>query len=147
MKSMIEREDLGSWLNGAPSNQKYPGEHLGRPQKGPGAIARPGIRLIGFLIDWYVCYLPILLFADNDPLLTLLVFWGYTVLLTGFMGHTLGHLAVGVQVQTLNGRPAGWLKGLIRGTLTMLILPAVIMDSDARGIHDRICKTVLMRIR
>ena len=107
MKSMIEREDLGSWLNGAPSNQKYPGEHLGRPQKGLGAIARPGIRLVGFLIDWYVCYLPILLFADNDPLLTLLVFWGYTVLLTGFMGHTLGHLAVGVQVQTLNG--AGWL--------------------------------------
>jgi RDD family domain protein len=52
-----------------------------------------------------------------------------------------------VQVQTLNGRPAGWLKGLIRGTLTMLILPAVIMDSDARGIHDRICKTVLVRIR
>ena len=147
MKSMIEREDLGSGLNGAPSNQKYPGEQLGRPQNGPGAIARPGIRLVGFLIDWYVCYLPILLFADNDPLLTLLVFWGYTVLLTGFMGHTLGHLAVGVQVQTLNGRPAGWLKGLIRGTLTMLILPAVIMDSDARGIHDRICKTVLVRIR
>lgn len=147
MRNMIEREDLGSWLNGAPSDQKYPGEHMGRPEKGPGSIARPGIRLIGFLIDWYLCYLPVMLLAASDPLLTLLTFWAYTVLMVGFMGHTVGHLIVGAQVQCLNGKPAGWLNGLIRGTLTMLVLPAVIMDADSRGVHDRVCKTMLVRIR
>ena len=52
---MIERDDLGSWINGAPSNQKYPGEIMGRPETGPGAIARPMRRLLGFIIDWYLC--------------------------------------------------------------------------------------------
>ena len=48
---MIERDDLGSWLNGAPSDQKYPGEIMGRPETGPGAIARPRFhhRLVSML--------------------------------------------------------------------------------------------------
>ena len=103
---MIERDDLGSWLNGAPSDQKYPGEIMGRPETGPGAIARPMRRLLGFIIDWYLCLgLAFLLVGGQNVqihgLTTLGIFLLYLIVLVGFMGHTLGHFLVGVQVQKI----------------------------------------------
>ncbi|WP_308936395.1 RDD family protein [Rothia aerolata] len=150
--SVIEREDLGSWLEGAPSNQQYPGQHLGRPESGPGSIARGGRRILAFIIDWFLCYGLMALvglggssIAENTAVLVL--FWLYQTVCVGFMGHTLGHLLLGLQVQRMDGAPAGWISGLVRATLVMLVLPVIIMDSDQRGLHDRARHTLLVRIR
>lgn len=145
---VIEREDIGSWLDGPPTDQAYPGEHAGRPQKGPGSIGRFGRRLIAFVLDWYLCWgiLALLGLADQSVLL-LVVVWLYQILTVGFMGHTLGHLLLGMQVQTVGGQPAGWLTALIRSTLVMLVIPVFMMDADQRGVHDRVRHTVLVRVR
>lgn len=145
---MLERNDFGSWLDGPPTNQRYPGEYLGRPQTGPGSIARFSRRILAFVLDWYLCWgiLALCGWADRSVVLLVLV-WIYQILCVGFMGHTLGHFLCGVQVQTLDGRPAGWLTALIRSSLIMLILPVLMMDGDQRGVHDRSRGTVLIRFR
>ncbi len=50
----MERKDFGSWLEGPPqlSNQEWPGKRLGRPESGPGSVARIGRRVGALFIDW-----------------------------------------------------------------------------------------------
>ncbi len=148
LEGVIERKDIGSWLDGPPSTQTYPGEHMGRPQKGPGSLARFGRRLVAFVLDWYICWGMLALLGWGSQSVALLIFvWLYQIACVGFMGHTLGHLLCGMQVQRLDGQPAGWLTALIRSSLIMLIILVFIMDGDQRGIHDRIRHTLLVRIR
>lgn len=152
VEDVIDRNDVGGWLEGPPSDQTYPGEQMSRPQKGPGSIARFGRRILAFILDWYLCWGLLLLvgihqdsvFGSVVLLITVLL---YQILCVGFMGHTLGHMLLGMQVQRTNGQPAGWLTALIRSFMVMLVLPVFIMDADQRGIHDRIRNTVLVRIR
>lgn len=149
---MFERKDIGGWLEGPPSNQLYPGEHMGRPPQGPGSIARFGRRIVAFVIDWYLCWAILALFGHAtssvfDNVLLIVMTWCYQVLTVGVMGHTIGHMVCGMQVQTLNGQPAGWLTALLRSTLVMLVVPIFMMDADQRGVHDRIRHTVLVLTR
>ncbi|MDO4897982.1 MAG: RDD family protein [Rothia sp. (in: high G+C Gram-positive bacteria)] len=153
---MVSRKDIGSWIEGAPTQQLYPGQDMGRPQSGRGSIARPMRRLFAFCIDWFLIA-GIFLALKQGPLAgvngvlvdlgQLVIFWLYMVSAVGFMGHTVGHFALGMQVQRIDGQPAGWLAALIRQTAVMLILPVVIMDADQRGLHDRARHTILVMIR
>lgn len=63
------------------------------------------------------------------------------------MGHTLGHFVCGMQVQTVDGLPAGFGKGFIRGLLVTVIIPILVVDEDGRGLQDRAIGTLLVRIR
>lgn len=145
---VIERKDIGSWLDGPPTDQAYPGENMGRPQSGPGSLARFGRRIIAFAIDWYLCWGVLALLGHSDQqILLLILVWLYQVLTIGFSGHTVGHFVVGIQVQRLDGEPAGWLTALIRSTLVMLVIPVFLMDADQRGVHDRIRHTLLVKFR
>lgn len=153
---MVSRKDLGSWIEGAPTDQDYPGQRMGRPQSGRGSLARPFRRLLAFWLDWLliegIFYLlaqlafPTLGSAVLD-VVQLFFFWLYMVAAVGFMGHTVGHFAFGMQVQSLDGQPAGWLTALIRQSMVMLVLPVLIMDADQRGLHDRARHTLVAMIR
>lgn len=153
---VVSRKDLGSWLDGAPTHMDYPGQDMGRPQYGRGAIARPLSRLIAFWLDWLLIdgiffllgkfVFPGVNVAALD-IAQLIFFWLYMVSAVGFMGHTVGHFVMGMQVQSLDGKPAGWLSALIRQTMVMLVLPVLIMDADQRGLHDRARHTILVVIR
>lgn len=147
---------MGSWLDGAPTDQLYPGQDMGRPQKGRGSVARPLRRLVAFTLDWflvegffYILTQTLWLGAPSALVDTvqLVFFWLYMTAAVGFMGHTVGHFALGMQVQTLDGRPVGWLTALIRQTMVMLVLPVVIMDADQRGLHDRARHSILVMFR
>ncbi|WP_237221776.1 RDD family protein [Rothia nasimurium] len=153
---MVSRKDLGSWIEGAPTWMEYPGQDMGRPRKGRGAIARPLPRLLAFAVDWYLVeglfwLLGRFLFPEVNvaviDVVQLVFFWLYMVVAVGFMGHTVGHFALGMQVQRLDGKPAGWLSALIRQSLVMLLLPVLIMDANQRGLHDQARHTVLVVIR
>ncbi|MGV3016918.1 RDD family protein [Rothia sp. 88186D007BW] len=119
-------------------------------------MARPGRRLLAFWVDWLLVegiffvlgqtIFPTVNTAIPD-IVQLVFFWLYMVAAVGFMGHTMGHFALGMQVQRLDGKPAGWLTALIRQSLIMLVLPVVIMDADQRGLHDRARHTILVMIR
>jgi uncharacterized RDD family membrane protein YckC len=145
---VVNRNDLGSWLNGPPPSgaQQWPGQRLGRPERGPGSIARVGPRVLALIIDWAICTLISQAFFSWDPFATTYVFLIEQILLVGFFGYSIGHRLLRMQVQTLDGRPAGFLTAAIRSVLICLVIPAVIFDADQRGLHDRVRGTVLVRI-
>lgn len=128
--------------------QPYPGQSLGRPSDGPGSLASILRRIIAFFIDWYLCWgLLTLAGLGDQSWLLLIVVYLYMSLLVGFGGHTVGHMIVGAQVQTLDGHPAGFATAFLRSFLVMLVLPVFMMDKDTRGVHDRIRHTALVRFR
>ncbi|MHA7276169.1 RDD family protein [Arthrobacter sp. Hz1] len=144
---MVDRNDIGSWLGGTPadSSNYWPGQGMGRPKDGPAAIARPGRRIVALLIDWALASLMSYGFLDYNSFATLGIFAVMQLLLVGFFGYSIGHRMAGMQVQTVAGRPAGYAKALVRTLLICLVIPAVIVDRDQRGVHDRAVNTVLVR--
>ncbi|MBG6190677.1 putative RDD family membrane protein YckC [Arthrobacter sp. CAN_A212] len=145
---MVDRNDIGSWLGGSPSNHTnyWPGQGMGRPKEGPAAIARPARRVGALLLDWALSSLISYLFFDYNSFATLGVFAVTQILLVGFFGYSIGHRIMGMQVQTVSGRPAGYGKAAVRTLLICLVIPALIVDRDQRGVHDRAVQTVLVRI-
>lgn len=145
---VVNRKDLGSWLDGPPPSgiQQWPGQRLGRPESGPGSIARPGRRVAALGMDWALASLVSAAFFGYDGFATLAVFAAGQILLVGTLGSSIGHRLLGMQVQTIDGRPAGMLAAVVRTLLICLVIPAVVFDPDQRGLHDRAMRTVLVRI-
>ena len=147
---MIDRRDVGSWLEGPHTGQGHPGERLGRPAEGPGSVARFGRRAVALLLDWYLCWALaqwLLSEWNGHGLVTLAFLFALNVLTVGLAGHTPGHLLLGLQVQTLDGRPAGLARAAVRSALLCLLVPPVVFDQDQRGLHDRTAGTLLVRTR
>lgn len=145
---MVDRKDIGSWLSGPDTSgiSRYPGERLGLPESGPGSIARAGRRIAAICIDWGLSYLIAhLLLADNS-LGVLGIFFLEQVLLVGTLGYSIGHRVAGIHVVRLDGGPAGPVAGVVRAILLCLVLPAVIIDADHRGLHDKAMNTILVRM-
>ena len=63
------------------------------------------------------------------------------VLLVGTAGCTIGHRVAGLRVETLDGRPPGPVRALVRSLLLCLVVPPLIWDRDQRGLHDRAAGT------
>lgn len=145
---MVDRRDISSWLEGPPSrgDGHWPGRRFGRPKEGTGSIARPGRRLGALAVDWALCSLISAAFFNYEGLATLGVFALEQMVLVGTLGYSVGHRAFGMQVQGINGRPAGLGAAIVRTVLICLVIPAVVFDEDQRGLHDRAVRTVLVRI-
>lgn len=146
---MINRDDLGSWLDGPPPAQDFPGQRMGRPESGPGSIARLGSRILALVVDWFIALglAALLVSYDMQNLVTIWIWFGLTAVSVGFAGHTLGHYLLGLQVQTTDGYAPGLWRGFIRSALIVVVIPALIMDADQRGLHDRAVGTVLVKTR
>ncbi|MBO0827131.1 MAG: RDD family protein [Streptosporangiales bacterium] len=147
----MDRRWLGSWLAGPSSAEdgapgKYPGERLGLPQEGPGSIAGLGRRLGGLLIDWLICSVIGLGLLRSVPFAALLVFAVENVLLVGTAGFTIGHRIVGIRVSRVDGSHAGFGWAAVRTVFLCVFIPALFMDRDLRGMHDRAADTVPVRI-
>ncbi|MFJ2621419.1 RDD family protein [Glutamicibacter sp. NPDC087344] len=145
----MERKDFSSWLEGPPqlNSQRWPGEHLGRPEKGPGSIGRLPSRLGAICIDWALSMLLSWWLFDLGDLATLGLFCLGQIVGVGITGHTIGHRIFGMQVQSINGSAVKPLQGLIRSVLLCLFVPVLIVDKDQRGLHDRLAKSILVKIR
>jgi uncharacterized RDD family membrane protein YckC len=153
---MVDREDLGSWLQGPRSRNpeaQPPGVRLGLPVDGPGSIGGFGRRALAILLDFLLCELIATLFGfrfghttgDVRDFIPLMVFAVENVLLVGSVGSTVGHRVLGMRVQRLAGGLPGPGLALVRTVLLCLVVPAVIWDRDQRGLHDRVPGTVLVR--
>ncbi len=130
----------------------YRGEQLGLPEDGPGSIARPGRRLGALAVDWGLCMLIAygLITEGYDPRTTgnwaLLVFLALSALTVGTVGFTPGKRLFGLRVVTLGTGRVQPLRGLVRSALLCLAVPALIWDRDGRGLHDRLVRTVEVRV-
>ena len=145
---MVERKDVGSWLEGpragSGADLGYPGERLGRPESGRGSIGRFGRRLIGLFVDWIGC-LAVARLIGPEPSVPLLVLFVEQTLLVGTAGFSIGQRLVGLRVVRVDGRPAGLGRAALRALLLCLAVPALIWDRDQRGLHDRLAGTLLER--
>ncbi|KOT33507.1 membrane protein [Streptomyces caelestis] len=130
----------------------YRGEQLGLPEDGPGSIARPGRRLGALAVDWGLCVLIAygLITEGYEGQATsnwaLLVFLVLSVLTVGTVGFTPGKRLFGLRVVALESGRVQPLRGLVRSVLLCLAVPALVWDRDGRGLHDRLARTVEVRI-
>ncbi|MEU5309617.1 RDD family protein [Streptomyces sp. NPDC021562] len=155
---MDNRQAVGSWLSGpraaleeAGAEFGYRGEQLGLPEHGPGSIARPGRRLGALLVDWGLCVLIAygLITKGYSPATSnwaLLVFLVLGVLTVGTVGFTPGKRLFGLRVVGVETGRVQPLRALVRTVLLCLAIPALVWDRDGRGLHDRLAKTVEVRI-
>lgn len=128
---------------------RWPGERLGLPDTGPGSVGRLGRRLAALAIDWAAAMLIALLFARYDSLVyswvTLGIFALMQILFIPTIGGSIGHRLVGMRVVPLVGGWVGPWRPVVRTLLLVIVLPAVVWDSDQRGFHDKVAGTVLIR--
>ncbi len=133
--------------------QVAPGVGLGLPARGPGSVASWSARIVALVIDWVVSLAVSLAFAPRAQVtsgdarwLPLVVLVVQTGALTATSGGSFGQLLMGIRVRRVDGAPlVGLGRALLRSALIALVVPAVVFDSDRRGLHDRAAGTVVVR--
>ncbi len=134
----------------------YPGRRLGLPERGPGSIARLGRRVLALLVDWACASVIAAAFLGYDPFALpaeagfsqfapLIVFAAVQVLFIPLVGGSPGHRVLGMRLTLATGGWTGLWRPIVRTLLLVFVIPAVIWDSDHRGLHDRAAGTVLVR--
>jgi uncharacterized RDD family membrane protein YckC len=77
---------------------------------------------------------------------TLLIFFVMSVLTVGTIGCTPGKRIFGIRVLALDTGTVNPLRAPLRTALLCLAIPPLIWDRDGRGLHDRLARTVEVRI-
>lgn len=138
--------------------ESYQGERLGLPREGVGSVGSFLRRLVALVVDWSLCQVIAtgLLgmqwgqVSGTQAFVPLGLFFVLNLVLVTTIGTTIGHRLLGVRVVSLDGDghqappPA---RSLARAALLCLFVPAVIMDGDGRGLHDKAARSVVVRAR
>jgi len=114
-----------------------------------------GRRLGALCIDWGASLLVVQVlfgrtYAYGSPassLITGLVFIAEVALLTSLMGGSFGQILLGVRVVRSDGSRLWPLRVIGRTLMVFLVIPAVVIDSDGRGLHDKIVDSRTIRVR
>ena len=131
-----------------PSQQRPRGAALGLPADGPGSLASFGSRIGAFLVDAVASALVAgLVTAPSLPGNWSLVPFGLiTVGTLVAFGQTPGMRLLGLRLAhpRAGERLALW-RAVVRTGLLMLLVPALLVDADGRGLHDRLTDTAVVR--
>lgn len=148
------RHAAGTWLEGPAS---IPGDarsgNLSLPADGPGSLAKPGARLLAFVIDGIVANLlaglPYLFGVQYGPgdrgYAVYAAFLLQEFVLVSVVGATIGKQMLGIRVTRLDGGRLTWPWVLARTVLLSFLVPAVMWDRDGRGLHDRASGALTIR--
>lgn len=101
-------------------------------------------RLAALAIDWFIALgtaaaltgTPLLREGRVNEWVPLLVFWVQVSVLVGFLGYSIGKRIVGIRIINSDGEPIGLLRSMLRTALLCLVIPAILMTDDKRGLHD-----------
>jgi uncharacterized RDD family membrane protein YckC len=154
----------GTWLSGLAAagvdrsgEGSWPGRRHGLPPEGPGAVATTGSRFAAIVVDLAIGALVAALVngALEDPSSTVRTaivngaFAAQVIVLQTLTGQSIGMRTLGIRVARLADRDGapGFLAVAVRTLLIFLVLPAVILDRDGRGLHDKAAGTVVLRTR
>ncbi len=144
---------------------KWPGQRVGLPAHGAGAVATWWPRLAALLLDWVFAVVLVAAYsavagqgvldaaAAGDEAASpttaavsrLLTWFVLVTLVTGVSGASPGQHVLRLRVVRLDRRPVGIWRALIRTLLIALVLPAVVYDPDRRGLHDLAVGTVVVQ--
>lgn len=133
----------------------YPGQGLGLPESGPGSLARWGSRLGALLLDWGASMV-VAIGAFGGGVLTdsgwkawmvLVVFFVQKSVLTALTGSSFGQLVSRIGVVRADGTPIGVLRAVARTAMICVVLPAVVIGPERRGMNDLLLGTVVVSRR
>ena len=107
-----------------------------------------GRRFAALIIDWALCLLVASFYEDPRvvawPPVVVLIF--LNAFFIGLFGQTPGMALAGLRcLSATDGGAIGIPRGLLRGVLLALLIPAVIMDADRRGLHDRAAGSIVVK--
>ncbi len=137
------------------SAPEYPGQGLGLPASGRGALASWGGRLGALVLDWGASMI-VALGAFGGGVLTesgwrawmiLAVFTAQKALLTALTGSSFGQLVSRIGVVRVDGAPLGWWRAVARAVLVAVVVPAIVVGADRRGLNDLLLGTVVVNRR
>lgn len=118
-----------------------------------------GRRVIALAIDWFACLLLARLIfpefeygSNSSALATMLIFFVEVVILTTLTNASFGQRIAGIGVFTPEGgravaQPWGTLRIVARTALICVVIPVVIMDSEGRGLHDKVGGTKVFKLQ
>ena len=118
---------------------------LGRAER-----ATFGRRFAALLIDWALCTVVASLLVDDlraNPWPQLGVFVLVNTFFIGLFGQTPGMALARIRcVSIADGGAVGLPRGVLRAVLLALVIPPLINDGDGRGLHDRVARSVVVRV-
>jgi RDD family protein len=137
------------------TKQHFRGERLGLPASGHGSLAPTGRRALAFVIDAIASGLVSALFVRqpdlSGPAAHLPGSWSLLALFVDYfvgivlVGRTLGMYVTGLRVIRVDRQVAvGPLRAAGRTVLLILLAPALVVDTDFRGLHDRLTSTAVI---
>jgi len=103
-----------------------------------------GRRFVALAIDWTVAVLSASVLANTtvppeglrESFIVSGVFIVEVGLLTGLLCFSIGKRLVGLRVEGPDSRPIGIPRALLRTFLLALVIPALVMNDERRGLHD-----------
>ncbi|NUT33679.1 MAG: RDD family protein [Hamadaea sp.] len=105
-------------------------------------------RFAALFVDWLLCLLVSGFFVDDlrtstwQPVAVLILEYAFFL---GFFGQTPGMRLARIRCVSIDdGRPVGVPRAALRGFLLALVIPALIMDKERRGLHDRAARSVIV---
>ena len=134
-----------TYTGGVVAEDYWPGKKFGLPQDGPRSTPTYLRRVAGLGIDWALAVVLSVLFFDYNGWWTLALFVLLNVVGGLLLAGSPGHLLAGIRIAPIRGGALGLLAPLVRPLLIALVIPALIMDEDQRGVHDRLVGTILVR--
>ena len=127
------------------------------PPDSPLAGAQPsGLlrRLGGIAIDWVAALVLARLFlpgveygSGTYALATLGIFYVEIVLLTWLTASSFGQRLVGIAVVGADGQRVGLIRLMVRTLMICLVIPALVYDSQGRGLQDILTRSVVVMRR
>ena len=138
------------WDASPPSQHRVRGASLGLPAEGAGSLAGFQTRAAAFGVDIVGAALLAALFTAPDlpGNWSLVAFVAVTVGSLVLVGQTPGMRLLGLRLA--HPRPgerlALW-RAVVRTALLCLLVPALLVDADGRGLHDRLTGTAVVRER
>ncbi|MFX4272653.1 RDD family protein [Propionibacteriaceae bacterium Y1685] len=133
----------------------HPGAGLGLPASGPGSLAGWMARITALVLDWafsmlfgvLVFGLDVLTADDWRQFVTLGAFFVETSALVAITGASVGQLLCRITVVRVDGQRIGVLRAMARALMVCLVIPALVIGADRRGLHDLALGTVVLSRR
>lgn len=137
------------------SEEQFPGESIGLPERGPGSLASWGSRVAALVVDWAASMVLAVAFFGTRVMtepgwpafMILAVFFVESTLFTITVGGSFGQLLARIGIIRLDGKPVLWWQAIVRCGLKCLVLPAAVIGAERRSITDLLLGTVVVNRR
>ena len=99
------------------------------------------------VVAWAIFGIGALRGTDWRSFTILGVFFVQSTLFTAFTGGSAGKLITRIGVLRVDWQPLGFLRAVARQFMVCLVIPALVIGPDRRGLHDLACGSVVVNRR